>query len=153
MSAHAIGKREAKRTQSLRPSVASSVSSPPTAGVAEQARRSEERACTRTSSGLASAHDSQWEDAPPATPVGVPRADGRGDSQAEQLVVESTPPVEARGHRSWLGSGPHHRVRVSEFQIHRVRVSELGFQSRTAFIPVCPFLFLFDLAVSFLECS
>ena len=45
--ADAVGEREVKRTRSPCPSVASPVSSPPAAGVTEQARRSEERACTR----------------------------------------------------------------------------------------------------------
>jgi len=46
-SADTVDEWEAKRTWSPRPSVASPVSSPPAAGVTEQARRSEERACTR----------------------------------------------------------------------------------------------------------
>jgi len=42
VSVDAIGEWEAKRTRSSHPSVASPVSSPPAAGVAEQARRSKE---------------------------------------------------------------------------------------------------------------
>ena len=57
-SADAIGEWEAKRTWSPRPSEASPALSPPTLGVAEQARRSEERACTRASSGPVPARDS-----------------------------------------------------------------------------------------------
>jgi len=57
-SVDATGEWEAKRTRSTRPSVASSVSSPPTAGVAEQAWWSEEQACTRASPGLVPACDS-----------------------------------------------------------------------------------------------
>ena len=57
-SADAVGEREAKRTRSSCPSVASLVSSPPIAGVAEQARRSEERACTRALPELVPACDS-----------------------------------------------------------------------------------------------
>ena len=72
VSTDAVGGRAAKRTRSLCPSVALPVLSSPAAGVAEQARQSEERACTHASSKLVPACDSQWEDAPPAAPVGVP---------------------------------------------------------------------------------
>ena len=106
VSSDAVGEWEAKRTRSPRPSVASPVLSPPTARAAEQARRSEEWACTHVLSGLAPARDSQWEDALLATLVGLPRADGRGDSQAEPLAVESTPLVKVRGRGSWPRSSP-----------------------------------------------
>ena len=70
-SADAVGEREAKRTRSPRPLVALLVSSPPAADVSEQARRSEEQACTRASLGPAPVRDSQQEDAPPTAPVNV----------------------------------------------------------------------------------
>ena len=57
-SVNAVGEWEAKQMQSPHPSVASPVSSPPAAGMAEQARRSEERACTRTLPELVPARDS-----------------------------------------------------------------------------------------------
>ena len=57
-SMDSIGEREAKQTQSPRPSVASPVLSPPTMGTTEQARWSEELACTRASLGPMLAHDS-----------------------------------------------------------------------------------------------
>ena len=75
-SADTIGEQEPKWTRSPRPSVASPVSTPPVAGAAEQARRSEERACTRTSSGPVIVHDSQQTDAPPNASVRVSRAEG-----------------------------------------------------------------------------
>ena len=78
-SIDAAGEREAKRAWSPRPLVASPVSSPPAVGTIEQDRWSEERACTRASPGPIPAHDSQWEDAPPAARVGASRAEGRGD--------------------------------------------------------------------------
>ena len=56
-STDAISEREAKRTRSPRPSVASSVSSPSTTNVAEQAGRYEERAGTHASPGLVPTHD------------------------------------------------------------------------------------------------
>lgn len=83
MSADAIGEQEVKRTWSPCPSVASPALSPPTSGVAEQARRLEEWVCTHASLGLVSVCDSQLRGAPPATLVGAPRADGRGDAWAE----------------------------------------------------------------------
>ena len=57
-SVDATDEWEAKRTRSPRPSVASLVSSPPAAGVAEQAKRSEERACTHASPGPVLVHAS-----------------------------------------------------------------------------------------------
>ena len=57
-SMDAVGEREAKRTRSPRPSVASPVSSLPAAGAAEQARWSKERACTRASQRPVPARDS-----------------------------------------------------------------------------------------------
>ena len=71
-SADAVGEREAKRTRSLCPFELSPTSSPPIVGAMGLARRTEEWACTRVSSGPALAHDSQQEDAPPAAPVGMP---------------------------------------------------------------------------------
>ena len=59
VSVDATGEREAKQTRSPCPLVASPVSSPPAAGVAEQARWSEERACTHASPGPAPTCDSQ----------------------------------------------------------------------------------------------
>jgi len=91
-SADAIGKREAKRARSPRPSVASPVSFSPTTGAIEQARWSDERACTHASPGPVPACDSQWEDAPPAALIGASRAKRRGDPQAEQEPVGMTPP-------------------------------------------------------------
>jgi len=97
-SADAVSKREAKRTRSPRPSVASPVSSPPAVDAAEQARRSEEQASTRVSLGPVLARDSWWEDAPPTALVDASRAEGRGDSQAGQEPIGMTlPPAEARG--------------------------------------------------------
>ena len=57
-SADTVGEREAKRTQSPSPSVASPVLSPPAIGVAEQAKQSKERACTHVSPGVVPARDS-----------------------------------------------------------------------------------------------
>ena len=57
-SVDTVSEWEAKRARSPRPLVASLVSSLPTAGVTEQARRSEERACTRASLGPVLVHDS-----------------------------------------------------------------------------------------------
>ena len=73
---HVVGKeatheQEAKRARSSCPLVVSPVSSLPTMGATEQARRSEERACTRASLGPVSANDSQQEVAPPTAPVGT----------------------------------------------------------------------------------
>ncbi|XP_066379484.1 uncharacterized protein [Miscanthus floridulus] len=101
----AIDEWEAKRMRSLRPLVASPVSSSPAVDAIEQARRSEERACTHKSSGPAPARDSQWEDDPPAAPVGVPQAKGRGDSRTGQEPIESTPPPAERPD----GDGVEHR--------------------------------------------
>ena len=58
VSVDAAGEREAKQMRSPRPSVASPVSSPLAAGASEQARLSEERVCTRASSGPVLARDS-----------------------------------------------------------------------------------------------
>jgi len=91
-SLDAIGERKAKRTRSPRPSEASSASSPPAVGATGQAKRLEERARTRGSLGPVSVHGRQPEDAPPAAPIDVPRAKGRGVSRAEQESVGSTPP-------------------------------------------------------------
>jgi len=57
-SMDAIGKWEAKWTWSLRPSVATLVSSPPAVDAAEQAGRLEEWAYTHTSPGPAPVRDS-----------------------------------------------------------------------------------------------
>ena len=81
-SADVIGEREAKRTRSPHPSVASPVSSPPAVYAVEQAEWFDEWAYTRASPGPVLACDSQPEDAPPAAPVEVSRAKGRGDPQA-----------------------------------------------------------------------
>ena len=98
VSTDAIDEREAKRTRSLRPSEASPALSPPALGVVDQARRLEERARTRASSGLGPAHDPQPGDAPPAASVGVPQASGRGDAWANREPARSTPPsTEVRG--------------------------------------------------------
>ena len=106
-SADTAGEQEAKRTWSPRRSVASPVSSPPTVEAAKQARRSEERACTRASPGLALARDFQREDAPPAAPIVVSRAKDHGDPQAGQEPVGTTPPsAEVRGRGSQPRSGP-----------------------------------------------
>ena len=91
-SADAVSKREAKRTRSPRPSVASSVSSPPVTGIVEQARQSEEQACTHTSSRPAPVCNSQRGDAPPAALVGAPRVGGHGDAWAERVPTGLTPP-------------------------------------------------------------
>ena len=100
-SVDAIGKWEVKRTRSPRPSVASPVSSPPTADAAEQAGRFEEHSGTRASPGLVPARDSQLEDALPAAPAEASRVEGRGDAQAGQEPVGTTPPLtEVRGHGS-----------------------------------------------------
>ena len=72
-SANAIGEREAKWTRSLRPSVASPVFSLPVADATEQARQSEEWACTHASLGPVLAHDSQSKDPPFATSIGASR--------------------------------------------------------------------------------
>ena len=121
-STDAVGEWEAKRTRSPRPSVASPVSSPPTADAAEQAGWSEERTGTHASPGSVPTRDSQpkeappavdaveqagWseeqtstrasrdsqpEDASPAASVEESRAEDRGDPQAEQELVRRTPP-------------------------------------------------------------
>ena len=57
VSVDAVSEWEAKRTRSPPPLVVSPVSSPPAVGTAEQARRSEERVHTHTSSGPALACD------------------------------------------------------------------------------------------------
>ena len=57
-SADTTGEWEAKRTRSPWPSVALPISSLPATSTAEQARRSEERACTHASLELVPAHDS-----------------------------------------------------------------------------------------------
>ena len=57
VSLEAVGEREAKRTQSPRPFEVSLALSPPAPGVVEQARRSEEWARTRASSGPVPACD------------------------------------------------------------------------------------------------
>jgi len=101
VSADAISEREAKRTLSACPSVASPVPSPPAADTAEQAGWSEERTGTRASPGPVPACESQPEDAPPAAPVGESQAKGRGDLLAGQELVRRTPPPpEVRGHGS-----------------------------------------------------
>ena len=51
VSADTAGEQEVKRARSPCPLVASLVSSPPAAGAAKQARRSEERSCTCVSPG------------------------------------------------------------------------------------------------------
>ena len=79
-SLDAVGEWEAKQTRSPCPSMASPVSSPPTADVAEQVGWSEERAGTRASPGPVPAHDSQPKDALPVAPIRVSRAEGRGDA-------------------------------------------------------------------------
>ena len=100
-SVDAVDERAAKRMRSPRPLAASSVPSPPVADAAEQAGRSEERAGTHPSSGLAPVHDSQSKDASPASPIGASRAEGRGDPQAGQKPVGTTPPpAEVRGRGS-----------------------------------------------------
>ena len=57
-SADATGEWEAKWTRSPCPSVASPISSPPIVDADEQARRSEEQACTCVSPGPAPVRDS-----------------------------------------------------------------------------------------------
>ena len=59
VSADAIGEREANRTRSPRPLVASPVLSPPTVDATEQARQFEERTGTRASLGLVPVRDPQ----------------------------------------------------------------------------------------------
>ena len=81
-STDANGEREAKRTRSPRPLVASPVSSPPTVDTAEQARRCEEQACTYASPGPVLMCDLQLEDAPSTASVEASRVEGRGDPQA-----------------------------------------------------------------------
>ena len=71
VSTDAIGEWEAKWARSPHPSVASPVSSPLAADTAEQVGQSKEQACTRASSGLVPACDSQPKDALFAAPVGA----------------------------------------------------------------------------------
>ena len=80
-SVDAIGEREAKRTRSPRPLVASLVPSPPTADMAEQAGRSEEWSRTRASPGSVPVRHSQSEEAKPAALVGASRAEGHSGPQ------------------------------------------------------------------------
>ena len=111
-SADAVGKREAKRTWSLCPLMASLAPSLPVVDATEQARWFEERTGTCASLGPVITHDSQsgeapavadvveqagrseeqtgarasrdsqLEDASPPAPVGESRSEGHGDPQA-----------------------------------------------------------------------
>ena len=99
-SADAVGEREAKQMRSPRPLEASSALARPTPGAVGQAKWSVEWAHTRASLGPAPVHNLQRGDAPPAASIVAPRADGHGDSWANQELSRMTPLVKVRGHGS-----------------------------------------------------